>query len=150
MDDSKFNFVVSYLKLISLFFALMGGFWAITGMFDPFGFYEREMAQSFWQTETLPENAETTFRFLLGPLGATCTGYFLMQFFLAKHAFARREMWGYIAVVGPFLTWFFLDTIICMIHKAYFNIYLANVPALLAMLPVFYSHRYFKPGKEKP
>lgn len=115
-------------------------------MFDPLGIYDQAMAQAFWQTKLLPEEAETIFRFILGPLGATCAGYFVMQFYLAKHAFARKQMWGYKAVVIPFLIWLIFDTIMCLIHGAYFNIYLANVPALIAMTPVFYCYRYFRSG----
>ncbi|MEX2396294.1 MAG: hypothetical protein WD491_04670, partial [Balneolales bacterium] len=64
--------------------------------------------------------------------------------YLASHAFARKEIWGYKAIVIPFIIWFLLDSTISLIHGAYFNIYLANIPALVLMIPVFYSYKYFR------
>lgn len=143
MNDQKLQFWTKYLELVSLLFALVGVFWAVTGMLDPFGIYDQLLAETFWSQKTLPVDAETTFRFILGPLGATCAGYFLMQFYLARYAFSKKEIWGYWAVAIPFLVWFSLDTIMCFAHGAYFNILLANVPSVLAMTPVFFSYKYF-------
>jgi hypothetical protein len=149
MTNNKFRFWVNYLKLISLFFALMGVFWAVAGMFDPFGIYDRLLAETLFGQEQMPDEAKITFRFILGPLGATCAGYFLMQFYIAKFAFANGFQWGYRAVVIPFLVWFVIDKGMCIIHRAWFNIYLANIPALAAMIPVFATYRYFRPDKQE-
>jgi hypothetical protein len=143
LEDPKFRFLVRYAQVISLLFALMGLYWALAGTADPFGIYERLMATNFWGEESLPEDARLTFQFLLVPLGATCAGYFTMQFFIATYAFANREKWGYAAIVVPFFVWFVIDTSLCLLHGAYFNIYFANITSLAAMLPVIFSYRYF-------
>lgn len=141
--DSRFQFLVRYTQVISIIFALMGLFWAVVGTADPLGIYEKLMAINFWGVEILPEDAKLTFRFLLVPLGATCAGYFTMQFFIATYAFANREKWGYVAIVVPFFVWFIIDTSLCLLHGAYFNIYFANITSLIAMLPIIFSFGYF-------
>ncbi|HZF63704.1 MAG TPA: hypothetical protein VEZ55_04435 [Chitinophagaceae bacterium] len=145
-DDThlnRFYFWVNYLKAISLFFAFLGALWAIIGSFDPFGLYDRAFAQAFWNVDRLPADAQKTFSFILGPFGATNAGYFILQFFIAKHAYSNRQMWGYKAIVVAFLVWLILDTSMCLVHKGYFNILFANIPSLLAMLPIFFTRRYF-------
>ncbi|MBD0278360.1 MAG: hypothetical protein ICV51_08745 [Flavisolibacter sp.] len=138
-----FAFWISYLKAISLLFAFLGILWSVLGSFDPFGWYEKAFAQRFWNADILPKDAKTAFRFILGPFGATSAGYFILQYFIAQYAYARRQMWGYQAIVTAFFVWLFLDTTMCLIHKGYFNILFANLPSLLAMLPVFFTKRYF-------
>ncbi len=142
-NDRRFNFWVKYLKFVSLFFAALGVMWAVIGSFDPLGIYEKYFAQAFWGRDLLPTDAKRTFRFILGPFGATSAGYFILQFFIAKHAYANRNMWGYNAMITAFLVWFILDTSISLLHKVYFNIVMANVPSLLLMLPIFFTKKYF-------
>jgi hypothetical protein len=144
IDEKRFSFWVAYLKVVSLFFAFLGLMWAVIGSFDPFGVYEKAFAQTYWHRDTLPPDAGQTFRFILGPFGATCAGYFILQYFIALHAYAQRKVWGFNAIVTAFLTWFVLDTTMCLVYKGYFNILLANIPALLAMIPVFITRRYFQ------
>lgn len=143
-EKDNFGFWVAYLKAISIFFALMGAMWAVIGNFDPFGFYESYFAQAFWQSDTLPQDAKRTFNFILGPFGATSMGYFILQYFIAANAYAKREKWAYRAVIVAFLAWFVLDTSMSIRHGAYFNVLIANVSALFAMLPVFFTKKYFE------
>jgi len=144
MDDSKFRYLIRYTQSVSIFFALLGLVWAVTGYADPFGIYESLMSESLWGTDTMTDEAKDTFQFLLVPLGATCAGYFTMQYFIATHAFANREKWGYKAIIIPFFVWFLIDTSLCLFHGALFNIYFANITSLVAMLPVIFSYNYFR------
>lgn len=144
MRKVNFNFWVSYLKVVSLFFAAMGIMWILVGSFDPFGLYDREFAKAFWQRENLPQDAKIAFQFILGPFGSTTTGYFILQFFIAKNAYASRQLWGYNAILVAFFVWFFTDTLFSMYKGAYFNIMFANIPSLLAMLPIVFTKKFFK------
>jgi len=117
--------------------------WALIGSFDPFGIYDQAYATSFWNTEQLPPDAQIATQFLLGPLGATSASYFILQYFIAKHAYANKQLWGYQAILFAFFFWFILDTSVSFYHKAYFNILIANLPALLAMLPIVFTRKYF-------
>ena len=140
MNFSKW---IVYLKCISLFFAAQGLLWAIIGSFDPFGIYDSLMAKTFFNQPALPPDAERVFRFILAPFGATSAGYFVLQYFIAAHAFASQQKWGYQAIVAAFLLWFITDTSLSFYHGAYFNIWMANIPALLLMLPVIIFTRQF-------
>ena len=141
--DYEFNFWIKYLKFISLFFALMGVMWAVIGSFDPFGIYDYYFAQSFFGNNELPVDVKKSIQFILVPLGATNAAYFILQYFSAKNAFAKKELWAYQAIVIGFLFWFVLDTVMCIYHQAYFNILIANIPCLLAMLPIFFTKKHF-------
>lgn len=141
--QSQFLFWVKYLKVISVFFSVMGIMWAVIGSFDPFGLYDYYFAQCFWNANELPSDAKRATTFLLGPFGATSAGYFILQYFIAKHAYAKKELWAYHAIVFGFSFWFILDTTMCLYHGGYFNILIANVSSLAAMLPVFFTRRYF-------
>lgn len=138
-----FSFWVKYLKAISIFFCLLGIFWSITGTFDPLGIYDSMFAEAFWGRSTLPADALLAKRFILGPFGATSAGYFLLQYFIAKHAYANKELWGYRAILIGFFFWFVLDTSMCIYHKAYFNILLANLTSMTLMLPIVFTRKYF-------
>lgn len=139
----KFPFWVSYLKLISIFFCLLGVFWSISGSFDPFGLYDSMFAEAFWGSAALPADAARTKEFILGPFGATSAGFFLLQFFIAKHAYAKKQLWAYNAIIVGFFFWFILDTSMSLYHKAYFNIILANLTSLVFMLPILFTRKFF-------
>ena len=143
MTDKNFNFWVSYLKFISLFFAAMGVMWAVVGSFDPFGIYDSYFAQAFWGLDQLPAHVDRAKRFILGPFGATCAGYFTIQYFVARYAYAKKELWGYNAIVSGFLIWFINDCIMTIYHGAYFNLLLANLPSFLMMIPIVFTRKYF-------
>lgn len=141
--ERQFIFWVKYLKFISLFFAAMGVMWAMIGSFDPFGIYDNYFAQSFFGTNELPADVKKSIQFILAPLGATNTAYFILQYFIAKNAYVKRELWAYQAIVFGFSFWFILDTTMCIYHQAYFNILIANIPCLVAMFPIFFTKKYF-------
>ena len=139
----KLTFWTKYFKVISVFMIVIGIFWAIAGVFDPLGIYEKYFAMHFWNTDVPPADAKTTFSFLMIPFGATLAGYFVMQYLLVHHGFPQRLKWVWNTLVIGILTWVCLDTALCLIHKAYFNILLANISTMLLMSPLFFIKKYF-------
>lgn len=140
----RFAFWRTYLLIVSAIFAIQGITWMFFGSFDPFGFYTRLMAQAFWDTSSLTPEAQKTFAFAVVPLGATTTGYFILVHFLVKYAFPRRERWAYQAVVVALLVWFGLDTGFSLLHGAWFNVFVVNLPCLVMMgLPLLGLRRAF-------
>lgn len=129
----NFNFWIKYLTWASVFFAVQGIFWAVWGSFDPIGWYDGLVAKSLFQTSVLPEAAEKITSFLLVPFGATEAGYFILFYFIVKYPLANRELWAYKALWTAVLTWFLLDSGLCLWHKAYFNIIVVNIPAILLL-----------------
>lgn len=140
----KFEFWVKYLKFVSLFFVFLGLYWAYAGTFDPLGLYDYYFAQSFWNADQLPDDVERAKAFILAPFGATSAGYFMIQYFVVKYGYARRELWAYNAIVAGFLVWIVNDSIMTIYHGAYFNLVLANIPAFLMMAPIFFTRKFFK------
>jgi len=141
---SSFRFWVNYLRIVSILFAAMGLMWAVLGSFDPFGIYDARMAGAFFGQDTLPTAAKRTFSFALAPFGMTAAGYFILQYFIATYAFAKRERWAFVAITLAFWIWLIGDTILSLQHGALFNVLMANVPSLIAMLPVFiFTPKYF-------
>ena len=120
---------------LCLVFAVQALSWAWIGSFDPFGFYESYMARSLWGLEALPPDAQRAFAFTLVPFGATTVGFFILTAFVVKHAFARRERWAFNAVAAAVGAWFVIDTGLCALRGAWFNIVIVNLPcaALLAV-----------------
>jgi hypothetical protein len=143
MNNKSFLFWTKYLQVVSLLFSAIGLMWLVVGSFDPFGIYDTAFARTFWHTDTLPSDVRTAFRFILGPFGATSAGYFILQYFIAKYAYALRLRWGYNAIMVAFFFWFFTDTAFSLWMGAYFNVLMANIPSLIAMLPIIFTRRYF-------
>ncbi len=142
--EVNFTFWTNYLKIVSIIFAVMGLMWAVIGSFDPLGIYDQWMAQTFYGQNDFPPDVKKAIQFILAPFGATSMGYFILQYFIAANAYANREKWAYQTIMIAFFAWFILDTILSISHNAWFNVFLANIPALLMMLPVVFTGRYFK------
>ncbi|MCG8346521.1 MAG: hypothetical protein MI924_01915 [Chloroflexales bacterium] len=143
-DVPHFWFWRTYLLVVSVVFALQGVSWMLFGSFDPFGFYNSLMARAFWGAATLTPEAQKTFSFAVVPLGATTTSYFLLVHVLVKYAFPRRERWAYWAVAAALLLWFSLDTGFSVLHGAWFNVVVVNIPCLAVMgIPLIGMHRAF-------
>ena len=140
----SFETYIKYLKNASLLLVVFSCFWAIYGSFDPFGIYDHAFANAFWNNDQLSEDVIRTKRFLLGPLGATSAAYFLLQFFIVKHALAKKEIWAYEALCYGFILWFLIDSLVCLYHGALFNVLLANLPCLILMLPLFFMKKHFR------
>ena len=137
------KFWSKYFKVVSSFMVIIGLFWVVAGVFDPLGIYEKLFANHFWQTDTPPEAAQTTFRFLMIPFGATLSGYFVMQYLMIHFGFPAKLKWVWTTLVAGILTWFCTDTLFCLIEGAYFNIALANVSTIILMVPLFFIKKYF-------
>lgn len=77
-----------------------------------------------------PETARAK-SFLLGPLGGTILGSYVLCGFVAAIPFARRERWAWWAISLSLVSWFVLDSTVSLLHHAYFNIYLINLVTLV-------------------
>jgi hypothetical protein len=141
----RFTFWRTYLLVASALFGLQGVSWILFGSFDPFGFYTGMMAWTFWGSVGLTSEAQKTFSFAVGPLGATTAGYFVLVHYLVRYGFPRRERWAYTAVVTAVLVWFGLDTAASLRHGAWFNVVIVNVPCLILLgIPLLALRRAFR------
>jgi len=134
-DTSRFLFWRKYLMVLSVLMVLQGVSWVFIGSFEPTGWYDSWMAKSLFGKDTLPVDAQKAFAFVLVPFGATDAGFFVLLFFLVRYPFLKKEMWSYKAIVCGLLTWFVLDTGMCLVHGFYFNVLIVNVPAFVFLAP---------------
>lgn len=79
----------------------------------------------------LPEEAAVVRRFLMGPLGGTIAGYFVLQAFIVLGPFRRREPWAWWAITGALVLWFVVDSSMSLLHGAAFNVWMVNVGTLV-------------------
>ena len=143
MTEKAFSTSSTYLKMVSIFMMILGLFWMFSGSFDPFGIYQHYFANHFWQTEVPPEAAQTTFSFLMILFGAMLVGFFTMYYFLIHHGFKTKQLWVWQTAVYGILTWFVIDTLMCISIGAYFNIILANITTLALVSPLFFMRKNF-------
>ena len=140
----RFEFWRRLLLVLLVLFAVQATTWPLMRSFDPFGLYEFYMSRAMWGTERLPEDARRAFAFALIPLGATTAGFFVLAALVVQHAFPRRELWAFRAVVGAVVTWFVLDTGLCAVEEAWFNILIVNLPCAIALsVPLGFLARHF-------
>lgn len=138
-----FEFWISYFKWVSIFLFLLGIFWTISGSFDPLGLWDSQFASAFYNQEVLSADVARAKAFILVPLGATNSAYFLLQYFVVVHPLRKKEHWAYKAILASFAFWFLLDSAMSLYHGAGFNVLLANLPCLLLMSPMFFIRKYF-------
>jgi hypothetical protein len=94
--------------------------------------------------DSLAEDAEQMRRFFFGIIGGTIAGYFLLQTMIVLFPFRKGERWAWHAIFWAILLWFIIDSTLSILHGAFFNVWLINVPALLIiLLPLVLTHRYF-------
>ncbi|NBC19029.1 MAG: hypothetical protein GVY18_17140 [Bacteroidetes bacterium] len=125
----RFSFWYTWLLAASVFFAGFGILVAVAPDTIILTWWNQAVAQHFFDG-TVPPRADAFGAFLLGPLGATISGFYVLQFFIVKNAFRRRERWAWWAIALATLVWFVVDSIRSLQHGAVFNVWMINVPAL--------------------
>jgi hypothetical protein len=127
----------------SVFFTLLGIVAAVAPHSGLFEIWIDGVDRTFFAGNTSPE-ARAMRGFLMGPLGGTIAGSYLMQTFIVAVPFKRRERWAWHAVLWPILLWFCVDSTVSALHGAYFNIYLINlVPLLVFGVPLMATRAMF-------
>ena len=125
-----------FLLYSSIFFVFFGVVAAVAPHSGLFDFWIQEIDRTFFESE-IPAGAVAMRGFLMGPLGGTIAGSYLLQVFIVAGPFKRREAWAWHAVLWSMLLWFVVDSAVCVAHGAYFNIYLINImPLFLFGIPL--------------
>lgn len=126
----RFDFWQRWLLLGSLFFTAFGVVAAVASDSGLFAFWTARIDRVFFNGAISGE-ARAMRSFLMGPLGGTIAGSYLMQCFIAAIPFKRREVWAWHAILWPMLLWFSVDSTISILHGAWFNVVLINVMPLV-------------------
>lgn len=125
-----------WILVSSVFFTIFGVVAAVavhSGLFEP---WIQGVDRVFFEGRITPQ-ARAMRGFLMGPLGGTIAGSYLMQTFIVAVPFKRRERWAWHAMAWPLLLWFCVDSAVSAFHGAYFNVYLINlVPLVVFGVPL--------------
>ena len=96
-----------------------------------FEIYRQAIADTWFQGQ-LPADALAWVRMAYALVGATFVGHFIMLA-TALH-FAVGQRWVLHATISSMLAWFFVDSTADIVHGAWFNVWMINIPSLLAVL----------------
>lgn len=133
----QFDFWQRWLLFASLFFTAFGIAAAVAPHSGLFAVWIVEVDRNFFAGAISPE-ARAMRAFLMGPLGGTIAGSYLLQAFVAAVPFKAREAWAWYAILCSTLLWFVVDSGVSALHGAYFNIYLINLMPLVTFgIPLF-------------
>jgi hypothetical protein len=127
------------LRWVCIGFAAFGVLVALGSHTLPFALYRQAIADA-WFHGTLPADAWIWLRFTYALIGATFFGHFLMLALALRHAPGQR--WVLDAVATSMLAWFLVDATASAVHGAWFNVWMIDVPSLLAVaLPWWLARR---------
>jgi hypothetical protein len=139
----RFTFWYRWLLCVSVGFGLFGVMVAVWPAAPPLAPWHAGADAAFYggsaPAEALPFRA-----FILGPLGATIAGFYVLQTFIVATAFRRRERWAWQAIAAATLVWFVVDSAVSVAHGAWFNVLMINLTTLLLVgLPLAMTYRAF-------
>ncbi|MCH2173732.1 hypothetical protein MK489_23390 [Myxococcota bacterium] len=139
-----FDFWQRWLVVVCIVFSGIGLLVATLNALPVFGPWNDGFDTVFAESERLGAEAQAVKSFLLGPLGGTILGFFVLSGFVAAGPFKRREPWAWWALATSLVSWFVLDSAVSIAHGAWFNVVLINCVTLLAEgLPLLMTYRAF-------
>ena len=144
----NFDHWCSWLLYSSLFFMAFGVFVAIAPNSFLISPWTNAVDARFFPGET-PPDAVALRAFLMAPLGATIAGTYLLQTFVVIHGFRKRENWAWHAILYSTLLWFGVDSMMSVVHGAYFNIAMINLAPLVVFGIPLLATRSALSGGEK-
>lgn len=144
--EKIFQFWWQWLYYSSLLFAVSGLILALYGNNPLFAPYHRMLASIFFNQDTFPEGTQALYVFILGPMGATIAGIYLLLAYIARYPFRRKEKWARNAIVVSFSIWFITDAIVAitygvLIHSLVIHL-LVSVPQ--KALPLIFTWKEFE------
>jgi hypothetical protein len=145
MNDATFNFWTKWLLIANIMTVIVGLLAAFAGNSIFFEFYNTQTEAVFFEGQVLSEQTLLLKNWLFGIIGGSIVGFHLLMIAIIKNSFVKREKWAYNALWIGLLSWFCIDSSITIYYKAYHNLYLINLVALvLIALPLVMTRSYFK------
>ncbi len=119
--------------MLSAVMALQGVLWALSGRFDPLGWWDGQMAQALFERRALTPEEATVKRFILVQLGATDAGFFVLCGLVACRAERLGERYAISAAAGSLGVWWIVDSAMCVVVGAWFNVMYVHLPAAVLL-----------------
>ncbi len=133
----RFEFWVRWLLYGSVFFTAFGVVAAVAPHSGLFDVWLAQVDRVFFGGE-IPADARNLRGFMMGPLGGTIAGSYLLQAWIVAIPFKRREAWAWHAIAWSMGLWFVVDSAVSAFHGAWFNIVLINLmPLIVFGIPLF-------------
>lgn len=149
-SNRKFLFWQQWLFYSSLIFAAYGLFLAFLGNTPLLAPYFELLARNFWNQNEIPGMVEEFKNFVLGPLGGSIAGYYILMAYIARYPLKNKERWARNAILAASLVWFFTDSTISVIYGIWFQAAVINVFSLvIKLLPLFFTWNEFSDKPEK-
>jgi hypothetical protein len=145
-ERENFQFWYFWLLLVSVLNLVAGLLIALFPGSFLFELHTVALAEAFFG-ENLTESTEQMRRFFFGIIGGTIAGYFLLQTLIVIFPFRNRECWSWHAIFWAILLWFLIDSTLSIVHGAFFNVWMINIPSLLLiMIPLLFTIKFFHGG----
>ena len=145
-ENRQFRFWYRWLLAVSILNLIIGVIIALLPGSFLFEAHTAALSEAFFGG-VLPEQAEQMRRFFFGIIGGTIAGYFLLQTLIVLFPFRNGERWAWHAVFWAILLWFVIDSTLSILHGAFFNVWMINIPALLlTLIPLVFTRKFFKPA----
>jgi hypothetical protein len=143
IKNSTFRFWYKWLLAVSFLNMIMGIIIALFPGSFLFEAHTEALSKTFFEG-VLPWQAELMRRFFFGIIGGTIAGYFLLQTLIVLFPFRNGERWAWHAVFWAILLWFMIDSTLSILHGAFFNVWMINIPSLLlTLIPLLFTHSSF-------
>ncbi len=144
-NEKRFLFWQKWLFYSSILFAVFGfvlAFFSNNILFEP---YFKMLAGIFPNQPNFPEEAWNFRGFVLGPLGGTIAGCYILMAYIARFPFKNKERWARNAIAVATLFWFFTDSAVSLYYGVYFQALVINVFSLLIkLLPLSFTWKEFR------
>ena len=146
----SFVFWQRWLVAACFVFAAVGVLVALANDSFLFARWNAGVDATFAENATLGPEAAALKAFLLGPLGGTILGSYVLCGAIAAGPFARREPWAWWAITASLLAWFLLDSAVSIRHGAWFNVLQINALTLVGQgLPLVATAKVFLAPRER-
>ena len=109
MSARAFRFWQRWLLAVSVCFCAFGVVVALFPDGPALAPWTDAVTRTFYRGAE-PKGAAAFRAFVLGPLGGTIAGSYLLQAFVAAVPFARRERWAWWATLAALALWFSVDS----------------------------------------
>jgi hypothetical protein len=134
---NNFAFWNRWLRILSLAIVAFGIIMALFNGTVVFKLFNDNIDPVFWSA--ISEDAVDFKSWVYGGWGATIAGWGIVLYFVATHAFPRREPWVWNAIALGLTAWYVIDTFLSIAHQVYFNAAFNTLILILAGLPLIFT-----------
>lgn len=140
-----FNFVITWLKTVSILFIIFGLTLALfnhTTIFQ--SLINNNINPAFFKSTIIPTDALYFQRWIYALLGATCVMLGIIFYCVVHYSLQKKEKWSYKCLLLALFSWFIIDTPISIHYKVYFNVFFNITLLIVTVIPLLLIREYYK------